>query len=180
MQNTTIKQNTLKLVYTALFAAISIALNSLEISTPAFKLTFTYIPIFLAGAFIGPLAGGIAGGIGDLIGFLIHPTGAYLPVFTLASIMIGVITGVIFTHTTLKTPMKIILCYTLIFIICTVGINSTAQYYLFFAGGTKYSTFKAFLLVRLSTQLPVVAINTYISYLLYFPIKNSNLLRLKR
>ncbi|MDR2266495.1 MAG: folate family ECF transporter S component [Christensenellaceae bacterium] len=176
MKNHSFNSRLSKLVYTAVFAAISIALNTLEINLVSFKVTFTYIPIFLSGAFLGPLAGLLTGAIGDVVGFLIYPTGSlYNPFFTISSALIGVFAGVVFKYTTFKEPFKIWIGYFLVFIVCTLAINTTTIYYLYFA--TK-KAFAAYLISRVSTQGAVIIFNMILTYSVLAPLKN--ILRFKK
>ena len=59
-----------------------------------FKLGFTFVAIATAGAIYGPVAGGMVGGLGDVLAFLVNPTGAYFPGFTLTAFLSGVVFGV--------------------------------------------------------------------------------------
>lgn len=59
------------------------------------RIGFGGFPIIFAGIILGPTAGAIVGGVGDIVGFLISPIGPYMPHFTIAAILTGVIPGLI-------------------------------------------------------------------------------------
>ena len=59
-----------------------------------FKIGFTFVAIACAGAIYGPVAGGTVGALGDVLAFLVNPTGAYFPGFTLTAFLSGVVFGV--------------------------------------------------------------------------------------
>ena len=59
-----------------------------------FKLGLSFVAIACAGAIYGPVAGGIVGGLGDVLQYLVNPTGAYFPGFTLTAFLSGVVFGV--------------------------------------------------------------------------------------
>ncbi len=72
---------------------------SIRIGT-IFKLGFTFVAIACAGAIYGPVAGGTVGALGDVIAFMVNPTGAYFPGFTLTAFLSGVVFGVFLRNKT--------------------------------------------------------------------------------
>lgn len=161
---------TKKLVYTALLVAVNVVLNSLDVSVSAFgtKLTFSYIPCFIAGIFLGPLAGFLTGLLGDILGFLIHSQGlAWMPLITVSSALIGLIPGLVFRFVKLNPIFNIFLSFALVFIICTVFLNTFALFQVYSRG----RTFWVYLGVRMTTQPIVFAINAAIILFLYAPLK---------
>ena len=59
-----------------------------------FKLGFTFVGIACAGALYGPVAGGVIGALGDVLAWVVNPSGAYFPGFTLTAFLCGVVFGV--------------------------------------------------------------------------------------
>ncbi|MDR0697441.1 MAG: folate family ECF transporter S component [Christensenellaceae bacterium] len=169
MKKTNTKKYLQNIVYTGLLSALSVALNAIEINIVIAKITFSYIPIFLAGSLFGAMSGLLTGIIGDTVGFIIAPQGIYYPVFTIASGLMGLIIGVVFKNTGLKENVKICASYILIFFICTIAINSTAIYYIYMSGS---KAFDIYLLTRIATQAPVLILNIVVSIAIYHPIKN--------
>lgn len=98
------KTNLFPMAATALLVAISIVLSSLVIYIPLFgfpsvRFSVSGIPVFLAGGLFGGVYGAIAGFLSDIIGFLFTSNGApYHPGFTINSILVGLIPGIIFTQ----------------------------------------------------------------------------------
>nr|WP_302596801.1 folate family ECF transporter S component [uncultured Cellulosilyticum sp.] len=98
------KTNLFPMAATALLVAISIVLSSMVIYIPLFgfpsvRFSVSGIPVFLAGSLFGGVYGAIAGFLSDIIGFLFTSNGApYHPGFTINSILVGLIPGVIFAQ----------------------------------------------------------------------------------
>lgn len=77
--------------------SLSVVLSFFSIQlSESIKIGVGFVVTVLLGLFYGPVAGGIAAGAGDLIKYLIKPTGAYFPGFTLTAILAGVIYGIFF------------------------------------------------------------------------------------
>lgn len=160
------KFNAKYVAYLAVFAALSTIANiwSIPLSQNNF-LSFVYIPCILAGLFLGMPAGFIVGLIGDVLGCLIAPKGAWLPLITLASSLIGTIPGFVvyiwkkFNPECLEKTLvrNAILWASLlgVLLICTSGLNTLAT----FLAYSKGKTFWAYLGVRLPTQFIVFAVN---------------------
>ena len=67
--------------------------TAINLLTNQYKLSF--IPLFVAAVFFGPVWGAVVGGLGDLVSALIMPTGAYFPGFTLVSALMGLTLGLL-------------------------------------------------------------------------------------
>ncbi len=151
-------KNTKLLVYTAVLTAFATIANiyTIPINGGSNFISLVYIPCFLAGIFLGPLLGFGVGAIADVLGMLINPMGAWLPLVTLASGLIGFIPGVVFKYVGIKSDIvKLLISIALCLIICTCGLNTLAT----FLAYSKGKTFWAFLAVRIPTQLLVAGIN---------------------
>ncbi len=63
---------------------------------PTLRVTFTYIPLVLAGAMFGPVCGGFVGAIGDVLGYITSQfgAGAYNAGFTVNAFVTGFVYGV--------------------------------------------------------------------------------------
>ncbi len=168
--NTKIK-TTLFITYTAILIAIAIICNTFDIpiGNGALKLTFSYIPCFIAGIFLGPIAGFLVGFLGDLLGFLINSQGmAWIPLLTISSAFIGFLPGLIFKIPKLKLYFKLALSFLAVFLVCTCFLT-TLGLYLFFAIGKK--TFWVYFIGRIGPQLGFFLINCCIICILYYPLK---------
>ncbi|MBR4941569.1 MAG: folate family ECF transporter S component, partial [Clostridia bacterium] len=93
---TKFKITTRVLTYSAVLAALSVVLARLISLVPSESSRFSIesIPIFLAGAFFGPVVGGLVGFTSDLVGCLFSPFG-YNPFFCIPAILYGVFGGLI-------------------------------------------------------------------------------------
>ncbi len=85
----------LKLVICALLIALSMVIEALSIDLPFGKVNFAFIPLAAIGMLFGPTVSIFAGGICDVLGFLVHPTGAFLPLYTLIGMFQGLIYGIV-------------------------------------------------------------------------------------
>ena len=82
---------TLSIVLTRL-ASIRIPLGGVEV----IRIGFGQLPVIMAGIYFGPGSGALVGGLSDFLGFFLNPMGPYLPHFTLAAILHGLLPGLLF------------------------------------------------------------------------------------
>lgn len=162
---------TLKLTYTAVLTAICALTNvfSVQLSGSNY-LSFTYIPCFIAGIYLGILPGITVGLLGDVIGQLIHPMGAYNPLIGLSCILLGVIPAIVYRTLPLNRPLKLIVSIFLCAVICTSGLNTFALWVMYSASSGK--TFWVYLGARLPFQLVMFAVNG----VLLLAIQQSNII----
>ena len=90
-KNTTI----INLVICSMLIALYMAVEALSIDLPFGKINFAFIPLAAIGMLFGPTVGIVAGAICDVLGFLVHPSGAFLPLYTLIGMFQGMIYGLI-------------------------------------------------------------------------------------
>lgn len=152
--------STQKLVYTAVFSALSFVANYFTIKvSDLFQISFVATTGFVAGYLLGGGLGFVASFIGDLICGIVAPFGAYNPIIGIGTGLWGFIPGVIFTsfkgNDYLKTAISFIVCFFLnSFVVNTLGLSLMYT-----------MTFES-LLVLLPGKLAVVAGNCVISCLL--------------
>ena len=80
----------------AMLVAIHIVLSRfLSINAWNLKIGFTFVPVFAAAYFFGPLPAALVGGLGDFLGAILFPIGPYFPGFTLNCALTGVIFGLL-------------------------------------------------------------------------------------
>jgi ECF transporter S component (folate family) len=84
----------------------------------AIKFNISFISVYVGAALYGPLAGGIIAAMADVISFLINPTGAFIPVFTIMEFVNGFLFG-IFLYKTSDQKRKAIKLFLLV-LICTL------------------------------------------------------------
>ncbi len=64
--------------------------------TQSLKISISFLANVVTGALFGPIVGMICGGIGDIVQYVIKPTGAYFPGFTISAMLSGLIYGTAF------------------------------------------------------------------------------------
>lgn len=113
-----------KIILTALLIALNLVLERI---VPSYKLwnqdiSFGFVAVAFAAAFLGtPYAIAVAG-MGDLIGSLVFPFGAYFPGFTLTNCIYGLILGEFLYKN--ATAAKVIICVALNKIVCSLILNT--------------------------------------------------------
>lgn len=87
---------TKKMILSALLLTLSIVLSRfLSIKTPILSITFNFVPLMLAGMWLGPKHTVIIAGLSDLIGAILFPFGEFFIGFTISSIVTGLIYGLV-------------------------------------------------------------------------------------
>ncbi|MBR5045089.1 MAG: folate family ECF transporter S component [Oscillospiraceae bacterium] len=85
----------INLVICSMLIALSMVIEALSVDLPFGKINFAFIPLAAIGMLFGPTVGIVAGGICDVLGFLVHPSGAFLPLYTLIGMFQGMIYGLV-------------------------------------------------------------------------------------
>lgn len=147
---------TYKTVATALLAAMSVALNAFTVVIAGSAISFTYIPCFIAAAYLGIFPAALVGFVGDLIAGILFPKGAFNLLISLASTLMGLIPGIVYAVSKKSNRFNLIISLTITFLVCSAGINSYAVWQ--YVSG-KYATYWAFLLARLPLQLLIAVVN---------------------
>lgn len=153
------EKNAKYITYLATFTALATLANCFTIPFGGGTnfISLVYIPCFLAGIFLGPIAGFAVGAIGDLLGILIMPFGPWMPLITLASGLLGFIPGIVFKFVKTKyTMLKLLVSIVLCLLICTAGLNTLGTF-LLYAVGKK--TFFVYLGARFPVQCLMATIN---------------------
>lgn len=143
---------TLKLAYIGVMTALCVVCNmffEFKFADVQFSLTLFFSAI--TGVIIGPLFGFVASFLGDLVGFLYNSAGfAYMPWIGLSMGLTALIAGFIMNGINFKFKgaiyVKLAIVSVLTFLICTVGINTTAFWILY---NTKAVPYFAYLSTRL-------------------------------
>ncbi|MCR5547022.1 MAG: folate family ECF transporter S component [Lachnospiraceae bacterium] len=117
-------KNVQVLTVSAFLVAIATVLGFFKIPiTELIEIRFQFLPIAAGGAMFGPAVGGIIGMLTDVLAYLVKPTGAFFPGFTISSILSGIIYGLFFYKKKITIP-RIIVCQLTETIICSLIINS--------------------------------------------------------
>ena len=89
----------------AMLLAIAIVLGFLKIPiTELIELRFQFLPIAIGAMLFGPGIGGLLGALTDILAYLVKPTGAFFPGFTICAIVSGIIYGLFFYKKKISLP----------------------------------------------------------------------------
>lgn len=116
---------TLKISCTAVFAALSVAMNFLTLKpTPQIAFSFTVTVCFMAGIYLGILPALAVGFLGDTIAHLIHPLGAYNWFIALSTALYGVICALAYKLPIKSKLIKLIIALFVTLVVCSCGLNT--------------------------------------------------------
>lgn len=101
------------LAMTAMLLALCVVLGIFGNFTLAFfgnmvKISFSFLPIAVAGALFGPVPALLVGALGDVLAFILAPSGAYIPGFTISAALTGLIYGCAFYKNQVTLPRVIV------------------------------------------------------------------------
>ncbi|HAL63373.1 MAG TPA: folate transporter [Clostridiales bacterium] len=110
----------------ALLIALYAALYTLQIPlSPQLRITFTFIPLAVCGWLFGGAAAFFTGMLCDIVGFLLFPTGAYFPGFTLTTMLSGLVYGLFLYRRNGKSLfLNIVISKFLVTVFFNMGLNS--------------------------------------------------------
>lgn len=141
------KNRTHQIAYVAVVTAfITVANMFFEFKFSETQFSLTLAISALSGILLGPAPGFVACFLGDLVGFLYHSSGyPYMPWIGIAMGTAAVITGFCFYAIPKNGKWwlyaKLATASILIFAVCTVGINTTAFWFLYSKGKVPYFTY---------------------------------------
>ncbi|NCA66529.1 MAG: folate family ECF transporter S component [Clostridia bacterium] len=165
-----VQLDTKKMVYTAVLIAIATIANyyTIYLLNRVLAVSFTYLPCFVAGVFLGPVYGLAVGIAGDFLGLVFSGNiGLINPFILIASGLLGLIPGLVFRYIKLNNYAKIVISFLICLLICTAGLNTFGIWIY----GSRSKTFWAFLLARLPWQTLMVTVNVGITYAIFNPLK---------
>jgi ECF transporter S component (folate family) len=155
-----------KIAFSAVLAAICIAIKSISINIPPLKISFSYIPNFLAGIYLGPICGLAVGLIGDVLGTLIQG-GTPIILIAAANGLMGFSMGMVFHYSYVNNLyFKIIAGAFTVLVLVTYGINTLAFILPAPFGWPLYANYTIALTARM-LQGVVLAANTVIVLAIY-------------
>lgn len=101
------------LAVTAMLLALCVVLGifgnfTLAVFGNMVKIKFTFLPIAVAGALFGPVPAVLVGALGDVLAFILAPSGAYIPGFTVSAALTGLIYGCFFCQNRITLPRVIV------------------------------------------------------------------------
>jgi ECF transporter S component (folate family) len=170
---------TQKIAFSAVLAAICVVIKSVSITTFTLKISFSYIPNFMAGIFLGPYYGFVVGVSGDLIGTIIQGQSP-LVLFSLGNALMGFCMGMVFHYSYIKNAyFKIIGGAFAVLVTVTYGINTLA----FTAPAPLGTGMYADYFIALSARIPqglILVINTVIVLGLYTAVEKAYFSKFRR
>lgn len=145
----------------AIMASLFVVLYSIKLQlAPELRITFTFIPLALAGWLLGAVPAMLVGLIGDLVGCLLFPAGPYFPGFTLTQMLSGLIFGLfLYRKNSDKLVLPIIYSKSIISILLNVGLNALWLSMLY---GKAWKVYAASHLVKNILALPIEIIILFI------------------
>lgn len=150
--------NTQRLVYTAVFSALSFVANYFTVKVgDALQISFVSAAAFLGGYLLGGGLGFAAAFIGDLICGIVAPFGAYNPIIGIGSGLWGLIPGVIFDYFRGNIYVKISVSFAISFVVCSFLVNTWGL-------SLMYSMTYSSLLILLPWKFLTVAINAAVCF----------------
>lgn len=162
-----------------MLAAICVVIKSVSITTFTLKISFSYIPNFMAGIFLGPYYGFVVGVSGDLIGTIIQGQSP-LVLFSLGNALMGFCMGMVFHYSYIKNAyFKIIGGAFAVLVTVTYGINTLA----FTAPAPLGTGMYADYFIALSARIPqglILVINTVIVLGLYTAVEKAYFSKFRR
>ena len=83
-----------RITISAMLLAMSVIFGFFKIPlSQVSEIRLQFLPVAAEGMLFGPLYGGILGGLSDILCYIVRPTGAFFPGFTISSIIQGIIYG---------------------------------------------------------------------------------------
>ena len=101
------KMSTKMLVTAGILIAMNIILSRfLSINAWNLKIGFTFVSVFIAAYFFGPVFGAVVAGVGDVIGAVLFPSGPFFPGFTATAVLTGLLYGALLYKK--QTPLRVV------------------------------------------------------------------------
>jgi len=117
------KMSTKMLVTAGILIAMNIILSRfLSINAWNLKIGFTFVSVFIAAYFFGPVFGAIVAGLGDFLGAILFPIGPYFPGFTATAVLTGLVYGLLLYKK--QTPMRVIAAVCISQLILSLLLNT--------------------------------------------------------
>ena len=147
-------KNPRSLALIAMLLALRVVLGmfantTLPVFGNAVKISGAFLPIAMAGAMFGPVPALLVGALGDIVSFLIVPTGAYFPGFTVSGALTGLIYG-FFLYQNRFTLPRVILAWSVNTLVVETFLAAYWLFLLYSASAGK--SYEAWLLSRVISQ----------------------------
>lgn len=117
-------RNVTTITITAMFAAISVVCGYFTIAIGDYiKIGFSTVANQFIYYLFGPAVGGLFGGATDIIKYIVRPTGAFFPGWTLSAIMAGIIYGFFYYKKSLGIR-RILVAEFVVSLVCNVLLGT--------------------------------------------------------
>lgn len=130
-----LSQRLWRLTISAMFIAMSVVISIfckslLNFAGGLLRITFENLPIILSGIALGPATGAVVGLSADLVGYMLSGQAYPLdPMVTLASALVGIISGVVSRYIIKKRgSLQVIVSGASAHILCSMLLKSVALY----------------------------------------------------
>ncbi len=155
-------------VFCGMMCAVAIVLGSLaSINIGQYvRIGFSNLPNLVVDYLFGPAIGAVFGGALDIIKYLIKPTGAFFPGFTLSAMLGGIIYGWFFYKKNITIP-RILLGHLTVKVLVNLVLNTLWLDMLYGNG------FWAILPGRIVSNAVMLPIDTVITYVLFLAVKRT-------
>ena len=162
---------TKKIILSALLLATTIVLSRfLSINTSLFSIGFSFVPMVLAGIWLGPKYAAIISGLSDVIGALLFPFGAFFIGYTISAIAKGLIYGLVLYKngeelTNKWLIIKLVISCTLVVVLVQFLMNSLWIYM------TTDKAFMAILTARVTAEAIMIPVQIVTMFVLINALK---------
>lgn len=115
-----------KLCAMALLIAVYFALYAVKIPiNDQLRITFTFLPVAIAGWLFGIVPAMLVSGIGDFVGCILFPQGAYFYGYTITAVLTGFVFGLfLYKAEGKQVILKVIISKLIITLLLNIGLNS--------------------------------------------------------
>lgn len=150
----------------AVFIALRALFSFLYVPlSPSLRVYFYFLVDGFGAMLYGPVVALFAGGLGDILGFIINPTGAYFPGYTLTAILVAFVNALFFYRTRISV-VKIVLCKVVVNVFLYMGLNSLWNSIIY---GKAFYVFLASSVVKNLVMLPLEIILLILLFRLMIP-----------
>lgn len=110
----------------AIMVAMYVVLDLFQLQlAPQIVISFSFIPIAIAGWLYGIVPAMLVGGASDILSFIIKPTGSFFPGFTVTAILTGAVFGLImYTASGKSIWIKCAVSKLVVTIVLNIGLNT--------------------------------------------------------
>lgn len=123
------------------------------------EIRFASLPIAMAGMMLGPIPAAVVGALVDIGGFIVHPTGAFFPGFTISGAVSGLLYGYILFNKK-PTVTRVIFAQVINTIIIGLGLNTYWLGWMYMKNG-----YVAALVARLPKELIMLPVNIVVYFI---------------